>query len=115
MMNDSAIKRRDELTLELERILGILIPQYNPNKIILFGSLAKDHSNETSDIDLMIIKNTPQRYWKRIDEVFHLIHPRQPMDIFVITPNEIKDSLKKENQYLKEILEEGKIVYERAN
>lgn len=114
-MDISSIRRKEEIEQELRRILPIIISQYHPCKIILFGSLAHNQIKETSDIDLFIIKDTQERYWKRIDEVIHLIHPREDLDIFVLTPQEIKDNLEGKNPYLKEILEEGKVIYERRD
>ncbi len=114
-MNALKIQRKEDLEQELARVLRILSSQYNPAKIILFGSLANNNISATSDIDLFIIKDTPKRYWERIDEVIHLIHPREPIDIFVVTPQEVEYNLKKRNHYLIDILEHGKVLYERTN
>lgn len=114
-MDALEIKRKEDLEQELERILSIISSQYKPSKVILFGSLAYNNISATSDIDLLIIKDTSKRYWERIDEVLHLVHPREPIDIFVVTPEEVEDNVKKGNPYLIDILECGKVVYERAN
>jgi len=115
MMDISILKHKRELEKELERILHILILGYKPHKVILFGSLVNNKIKETSDLDLFIIKDTPKRYWERVDEVLDIVHPQEAMDIFVLTPQEIRDNLKKNNLYLKDILEEGKVIYERAS
>lgn len=114
-MNTSAKKRKSELKKELSRILTIFISKYRPSKVILFGSLANNVIRETSDIDMLIIKDTNKRYWDRIDEVLHLAHPQEAVDIFVLTNKEVKDNLRKDNVYLKEILDKGKVLYERTN
>lgn len=111
-MDSLELKRKRELEKELNRILDIFISQYRPSKIILFGSLANGIIRETTDIDLLIIKDTPERYWERIDEVLHLSHPEEAVDIFVLTNKEIEDNLTAGNNYLKEILESGRILYE---
>ncbi len=107
--------KKKELQKELKKIINVVIPKYRPEKIILFGSLAHNHIRETSDIDIFIIKDTYKRYWDRIDEVLHLVHPEEAIDIFIFTPKEVKDNLRKKNPYLKEILEEGKVLYERTS
>jgi predicted nucleotidyltransferase len=106
---------KEQLQQELERILDILIKKYQPKKVILFGSLASGQIKETSDLDIFIIKDTPKRYWERIDEVLHLTHPQEATDLFVFTPEEIENNLNQGNLYLKEIFREGKILYERTN
>lgn len=112
-MDTLVLKHKEDLENELKRVLDILIFQYKPSKIIIFGSLANNKINMESDIDLFIVKNTDKRYWERIDEVLHLIHPQEAMDIFVLTPQEVEENFKKDNLYLKEILERGRVVYER--
>ncbi len=106
--------RKTLLEKELQRIFDLLVKQYNPRKIILFGSLAKNSIHESSDIDLLIIKESEKRHLERIDEVMQLTHPRVGMDIFILTPNEIKQALKNENRYLEEIITGGKLLYEKS-
>lgn len=112
-MDRILLERGRQLRRELKRIARILIEKYKPEKIFLFGSLVNGNLSETSDIDLFIVKNTSKRYWERIDEVLHSIHPREAIDIFVFTQKEIEDNLKK-NVYLKEIIEKGRLIYERT-
>lgn len=114
-MNSLELRHKKELERELDRILGTLVSNYKPLKVIVFGSLANNRININSDIDLLIIKDTDKRYWKRIDEVIHLIHPREAIDIFVLTSQEIEENLRKNNLYLKEILERGEVLYERTD
>ncbi|MBU1122848.1 MAG: nucleotidyltransferase domain-containing protein [Candidatus Omnitrophota bacterium] len=109
------LKHKWKLNKELKRSIKVLSSQYKPRKIILFGSLANGKIRENSDIDLLVIKDTSKRYWERVDEVIHLIHPQEAMDIFVLTEKEIEDSLNKDNQYLRDILEHGKVIYEETN
>jgi len=103
------------LEKELKRILKIIIKRCQPEKIILFGSLANNNIHEGSDIDLIIIKDSSQRYFDRVDEVMHLIHPRQAIDLFVLTPQEVQGALDEENPYYEEIVNKGTVLYEKAS
>lgn len=47
----------EELNTELSRIVDVLVNSYNPQKIILFGSLAAGNVHEYSDIGLIVVKN----------------------------------------------------------
>lgn len=106
-------KREQDLNLELDRIVKLLIKRYRPERIILFGSLKNGHIDETSDIDLLIEKNTDKPFLQRIDEVISKVHPRLSLDIFVLTPGEIAREVKGNNPYIREIVDKGAIVYER--
>jgi len=49
---DKLTARKIALDIELDRILSVLINEYDPIKIILFGSLVNGNIHEYSDIDL---------------------------------------------------------------
>lgn len=108
-------ERKNELKAELDRITGIIIDKYCPEKIVLFGSFAENNIHEWSDIDLLIIKDTPQRPVDRSLELFRLIHPKVGIDLFIYTPDEINALHKERYAFLLHILENGKVLYEKRN
>ncbi len=109
------IKRKKDLEEELGRIVNLIVKLYHPEKIILFGSLKNGDIRETSDIDLLVIKNTDKSYLQRIDEIVNKIHPQLALDIFVLTPQEVEKEIEEGNPYIKEIIDEGAIIYERKS
>jgi uncharacterized protein len=48
-------QRKAELARALDHIVHTLVTQYQPEKIILFGSMASGEVHEWSDLDLVII------------------------------------------------------------
>ena len=84
---------------------------YNPEKIILFGSHARGTAGKHSDIDLLVIKATKDRYFDRVKKVHGIIGMDIPADILVYTPQELEKS--KNTFFFQEILEEGKVLYEK--
>lgn len=113
-MTVSVEARRHILNEELKRIVELIIREYSPKKIILFGSLATNHIHEWSDIDLVIIKDTNKRFIDRLHDVHLLAKPRVGVNFIVYTPSEVEKMLE-ENRYflVKEILEKGEIIYEK--
>jgi uncharacterized protein len=107
-------KRRKLLNAELERFLPILQQEYNPEKIVLFGSAASGQTDDWSDLDLVIVKETDQRFLDRIKEVMLLLRPRVGVDILVYTPDEFEDLCRERPFVRTEIVEKGKILYERG-
>ncbi|MEW6201261.1 MAG: nucleotidyltransferase domain-containing protein [bacterium] len=101
----------------LERTVRILIKEYKPEKIILFGSYCYENANEDSDIDLLIIKNTDQK--NRVDrfvEVKRIIYNSKnkiPISPLILTAEEINERLKLGDDFLEEIINKGKVLYER--
>jgi len=108
-------ERKKALELELKRITEILIKEYAPEKIILFGSFAVGNIHAGSDLDLLIIKETDKRPIERILEVARLVKPEIGIDIFVYTPEEYEMFLKEGYRFFREIHEKGKIIYEKGD
>jgi len=90
-----------------------IIRNYNPEKVILFGSRVKDNSREDSDYDLLIIKDTQTRRLNRREEALKGIYLKVPMDLLILTPYEIEYLKKKKSEFLREIFDEGIVVYEK--
>ncbi len=108
-----AALRKAELERELARIVELLVREYRPVRIILFGSLAQGTVHEWSDIDLAIIKETDKRFLDRIGGVLLLARSTVGLEVIVYTPAEL-DKLVAEGNYfvVDEILGRGRIVYE---
>ena len=107
--------RQHQLASALEQILNVLVKEYDPLKIILFGSMAGGEIHEWSDIDLVIVKNTPKRFLARLKEVALLCRAPVGVDYLVYTPQEFdRLASDKDNPFFqREILEKGRVLYER--
>jgi len=107
----AAKDRKRDLTAELDRIVKILVKRYQPEKIILFGSLATNQVREWSDIDLCVVKKTELGYLDRLDEVMRLVNPNLAIDFFVYTPEEFEANL--DNFFIRdEVLRQGRVLYD---
>ena len=90
------------------------LKSYRPEKIILFGSVAKGKSRPQSDFDLIVIKKTKTPFLQRLKEVNLLIKENYPLDILVYTPKEFQELLKdKSNTFFRSIKKSSKIIYEK--
>ncbi len=97
-------------------IIRRIIEGYNPQKIVLFGSLAWGEPDEDSDIDLLILKETEESPLERRIRVRQLIAdiPRRiPFSPLVLTPEELAYRLKVGDPFYQEILQRGLVLYER--
>jgi len=77
----------------------------------LFGSCATDKITENSDIDMLIIKDTPKRRIDRIKEVLFSVDNDLPFEPLVYTPQEIEKRVKLGDFFLRNILKEGILIY----
>jgi len=96
-------------------IIGKIKQQYQPSKIVLFGSYAYGQPDRDSDIDLLIIKDTSERPIDRRVTVARIVSdPKRliPFEPIVLTPEEVRERIEVGDQFLKEILDKGEVLYE---
>jgi len=106
--------RQHRLKQALDHILQVLIEEYQPQRVILFGSLAAGQIDAASDIDLAIVKDTSQPFLARLKEVALLCQSPVGVDYLVYTPQELEQLIAENNTFVQiEILEKGKVLYER--
>lgn len=107
-----------QLKVKVDKIVSLLAKQYQPEKMILFGSAAAGTSRQDSDIDLVVVKRTDRRFHDRIGDVLHILWsqaetPKIGVDILVYTPEEFRE-MSRQNYFIRdEVLGKGQIVYER--
>jgi uncharacterized protein len=85
---------------------------YQPQKIILFGSWARGEADDESDLDLIVIKETPARFLDRLSDIYALLGDFGAVDVLVYTPQEVAQMLAEGNAFLEDALAEGIVLYE---
>jgi len=115
MKLSSVEERKILLDAELKKIVEVLKQKYDPERIVLFGSLLDGNIHEYSDIDLLIIKKTSKRPIDRIIEVAQIINPSLGVDLFVYTPEEFDTLVNEKYSFFINILKNSKILYEKRN
>lgn len=83
-------------------------------KVILFGSLATGEVDVNSDIDLLAIMPETKRgkEWSRL--IYDKVERGIASDIIVFNKIEFEKELPT-NSFLKQIIESGKVVYEKTD
>lgn len=106
-------ERKKLLDQELSRYVRLLTEHGNPEKVILFGTLAKGRIHEWSDIDLVVVEQTQLPFFQRLRKVRKLLQPKVGMDIMVYTPEEFNQLCIDRPFFREEIIAKGKILYEQ--
>lgn len=98
----------------IECVAGDIAERFSPEKIILFGSHALGTANDDSDIDLLIVMDSPLPRHKRTSQLRLIFNPQPaPMDILVYTPDEVRHWNGVVNHIVTEAFSHGRILYER--
>ena len=85
---------------------------FNPEKIILFGSFAHGKPTEDSDVDMLVIMPFEGRSPKMATKIWMKTRPAFPLDLMVRRPEDIQERLEMGDFFIREIIEKGKVLYE---
>ncbi len=97
---------------EIKDITKQIVEKYKPEKIILYGSFASGKPHKDSDVDLFVIKKSKKPRTKRHLELDRMLLDRKmALDILIYTPQEIKKRLSLGDFFIKDIINQGKILY----
>jgi predicted nucleotidyltransferase len=99
----------------IQQMVERIVAQFQPEKIILFGSHARGDGSADSDVDLLVVMNvngSKRRQAVAIDLSLEGI--LLPADIIVTTPKELGDYRDTIGSIIREAVHEGKVLYERA-
>jgi len=102
------------LNEELARFVDLVVREFAPYKIILFGSMAEGESRLWSDIDIVVVRDTDKNFIDRAMEIRHRFHPTIGIDLLVYTPEEFVSLCEERLFFQEEILKKGKVLYERG-
>ena len=96
---------------KIPEIVEKIANNFDPEKIILFGSYAWGEPNQDSDVDFFIIKDTEDT---RNDarKIGRFFFPRDiAMDFIIYTPEQTKKRIKINDFFVKDIINKGKVLY----
>lgn len=98
----------------LERALAQIIvrlPATDVQLAVVFGSLARDEVGPGSDLDLLLVRPTGERFIKRAEDLAAVLDVPVGLDVLVYTPEEFA-RLRIQSPFIRQALATGRIVYE---
>lgn len=102
----------------LDEIVVRLVDALRPTKIVLFGSRARGDHRADSDLDLLVIMDSPLRRERRAAEVYNALigaHLDTDIQAVVYTPEEIEQWKDVPAALVTTALREGKVLYEQEH
>ena len=93
--------------------LRVLVDQFHPEKVILFGSYADGNPGKSSDVDLLILKPMKSGAVSEATEIRRAIRPLRrsvgnlPFDIMVREPKDMARRVQGGGHFHRHILEHG--------
>ena len=89
--------------------------RFHPDRVILFGSYAHGEATEDSDVDLLVIGPYNGKRVDRSVEIRLKLRPPFPVDLLIRTAEAVGKRIQMGDDFMREIVEEGKVLYEADN
>ena len=95
----------------LQQIIERIVEVAQPEKIILFGSAAREEMGPNSDVDLLVIKAGVHRL-DLAGKIYRNLHGvGEAVDVVVATPEDVERYRESPALVIAPALKEGKVVY----
>ena len=86
--------------------------EFRPRKVVLFGSYARDAATADSDVDVLVVMPFEGRSVDKSVEIRLKTNPPFPIDLLVRTPEVVRERIEMGDCFLRDILRDGKVLYE---
>lgn len=111
----SSNSRRRVPMRDIRAVVRQIATKFQPEKIILFGSYAYGKPKPESDVDLLVVMDTPLRPSEQAAQIVRAIDYHFGMDLLVRRPQQLAERIALGDSFLREVTEKGKVVYARAD
>jgi predicted nucleotidyltransferase len=100
-------------TAQIIRLSEGIARDFNPDRIILFGSYAYGTPQDHSDVDLLVIMPFEGKSRDKRLEIWGRARPPFSVDILVRRPEDTQRRYRQWDPLIREALDHGKVLYER--
>ena len=99
----------------IRAVVKQIAERFQPEKVILFGSYAYGRPRPESDVDLLVVMETPLRNREQAAQISRAIDYHFGLDLLVRRPQQLAERLALGDFFLQEITEKGKVLYARPD
>jgi predicted nucleotidyltransferase len=88
--------------------------EFDPDKIVLFGSYACGQPHESSDVDLLVVMPAYDETNQAI-RIINILEAPFSLDLIVRSPETIERDWREGDWFLSEVMAKGKTIYEKTD
>lgn len=111
MANDYAAALTEE---RLQGIVRRIVEVADPVRIVLFGSAVRGDMTRHSDVDLLVVVETPVNHHRLMGDIYRSLRGiGLPIDVVLFTREEVESHKDKPYYVIHPALREGRVVYDR--
>lgn len=104
-----------DVQAHIQKLCNQIVDAFRPQKVILFGSYAYGTPTYDSDIDLLVVMPHEENELDKMAEVRRRLSSEMPLDVLVKTPQQIEERIQMEDCFVRDIVENGKVLYDKGN
>jgi predicted nucleotidyltransferase len=97
----------------IHELCNLIVQEFHPERIILFGSYAYGNPNQGSDVDLLVVLPFEGKNFRKSLEILNRTNPRFPIDLLARRPDDTERRYREGDPLIREALDRGKVLYER--
>jgi predicted nucleotidyltransferase len=90
-----------------------IVQEFQPERIILFGSYASGAATPDSDVELLVLLPFEGKSLRMSLEILNRTNPPFPIDLLARTPEDTARRYREGDPLIREALDRGKVLYER--
>ena len=99
-------------TREIQSFADRIAREFQPQRIILFGSSACGQADTDSDVDIMVVLPYAGKSWEVATQIRNRLRSSFPLDLIVRSPDQVRERLAMADPFLREVVRHGKVLYE---
>jgi predicted nucleotidyltransferase len=97
---------------EIADLVKRIVQEFDPERIILFGSHAAGNPTADSDVDLLVVVRHEGKSWQQATRIRNALAPSFPLDLLVRSPDDVQWRLSQGDPFFREIADHGEVLFE---
>ena len=89
-----------------------IVREFQPDRIILFGSYAHGEPRPDSDVDLLVILPFEGKGFRKSLEILNRVAPEFSVDLLARRPADTEQRYAEGDPFIREALDHGRVLYE---
>ena len=98
---------------QIRELTERIVREFQPERIVLFGSYAGGNPRPDSDVDLLVILPFEGKSFRKSLEILNRVNPRFPVDLLARRPDDTARRYREGDPLIREALDHGQVLHER--
>ncbi|MHC4697021.1 MAG: nucleotidyltransferase domain-containing protein [Planctomycetota bacterium] len=95
-------------------LTGKIAREFDPERIILFGSYAYGTPKDYSDVDLLVIMPFKGNSFDQATTILERVHPGYYVDVIVRSPDDAERRYRQFDPLIRDAFDRGRVLYDRT-